>query len=157
MFKLSLALLVLLSFNSKANEIEPAGNLTDPLSANQSIQYQSLAELEWKYRLILARSNDAEDITSLFDNYSEAVQDRKIAWFVLSGNKLHSNISKRMGPSLSAELKRYISRYKNNDMVLIGYDGEAKSVDNVYNISNFFDEIDSMPIRQYEMSGYTIY
>lgn len=151
MIQLSIPALILLSFNTMANEIDFDKTSTETLLSQHNRQYHSLTDLEWNYRLILAKSDNTQDIVALFKKYAEAIDDRKIAWFVFNGNELHSNIIATISSSLRRELMNYLSRYSNNDMVLIGYDGEAKSVDNVFNIVNFFEEIDRMPIRQYEM------
>ena len=121
-------------------------------TVNPDNSYQSLAELEWKYRLILARGSDG-GIVTMFEKYTEAIDDRKIAWFVLIQNSLHSNILNSITPAMAAEVTRYLEAYHDNDMVLIGYDGEVKAVDTVLSIVNFFEEIDRMPIRQYEMAN----
>lgn len=149
--KLSMLTLILLTFNVMANESDLKKHSTGIQPTKPDITYHSLTDLEWKYRLILTKSSNTTDITAIFNKYAEEIDDRKIAWFVLNGNELHSNILIAVRPGLKSELKNYLTHYKNDDMVLIGYDGEAKSVENTSNIVNFFEEIDRMPIRQYEM------
>ena len=143
--------LILFSYNTIANGVDFDKTSTETPLSQRSDKYHSLADLEWKYRLILAKSNNTRDIITIFKQHHEAIDDRKIAWFVINDNELHSNISTIISSSMRAELRNYLSQYENNDMVLIGYDGEAKSVENVFNLVNFFEEIDRMPIRQYEM------
>ena len=154
MFRLFPVSLFIMFFVITTGPVLAVDNNSSEISTGDQVQnYQSLADLEWRYRLILARSSDIDDVLEMFEKYTEAIDDRKIAWFVQTGDRLHSNISKTLSSALTAEIKRYLENYQDNDMVLIGYDGEAKAVDNLLGIVNFFEEIDRMPIRQYEMAN----
>ncbi|NNJ92087.1 MAG: DUF4174 domain-containing protein [Gammaproteobacteria bacterium] len=119
----------------------------------QARNYESLSELEWKYRVILVKSNDPQAIETTFTKFKQAIDDRQIAWFLLHGEKLHSNLIETISSNLSSEIKDALAYYRNDDMVLIGYDGEIKSSDTILNIAGIFEQIDRMPIRQYEMTN----
>jgi hypothetical protein len=151
---LSQAFFFLLPLAVMAGSVSASDTKSSQFEAEKQAQnYESLSELEWKYRVILVKSNDPRVIETTFMKFKQAIDDRKIAWFLLDGEKLHSNLTKSISSNLSREIKDALAYYRNDDMVLIGYDGEIKSSDNILNIAGIFEQIDRMPIRQYEMTN----
>jgi len=154
MTKLLVIFLLLVSLTIMADSVSVIDSKPAEFEGVKQVDsYESLAELQWKYRVILVKSNDAPDIATTFTKLKEAIDDRKIAWFVIHDEKLHSNIASAVSSKLSTQIKDYLAQYQYNDMVLIGYDGEIKSSENDLNIAGIFEQIDSMPIRQYEMTN----
>jgi len=137
MTKLLFAFLLLVPLTIKADSVYAIDSKSAGFEvAKQVDSYESLSELQWKYRVILVKSNDALDIATTFMKLKEAIDDRKIAWFVIHDEKLHSNIAQAVSSKLSAQIKEYLAQYQYN-----------------LNIAGIFEQIDSMPIRQYEMTN----
>jgi len=121
-------------------------------SKKAGTELDKLNQLEWQRRLILVKSENTEKIKTILFKHEEAINERKISWFILANDKLYSNYPENIGEGLVNEVQGILNYLENDNFILVGYDGEIKSTDNGLTISRVFEQIDSMPIRQLEMS-----
>ena len=114
-----------------------------------------LADLRWNYRVILvfAPKPLADNTVSKLENYRAQIDDRDIAWFVLTKDSLRSNFTGLLKKDLRAQLvKRYFSpEPAATAVVLIGKDGAVKSRTRDLDLEATFGLIDQMPMRVEEM------
>ncbi|MGD8347336.1 MAG: DUF4174 domain-containing protein [Lysobacterales bacterium] len=139
--KWTTALLMLMAVTSEAyGAKEPAYNLAD---------------LRWNYRVILVFAPEplAGAAVGNLEQYRAEIDDRDIAWFVLTEDSLRSNFPKRLDDGLHAQLTaRYFSpEPKETAVVLIGKDGAVKSRTSDLDLEATFGLIDQMPMRLEEM------
>lgn len=118
----------------------------------------SLAEFEWENRIVLVNVSDATgtgSVEALFKLHKDALDERHIVWFMVSSQgqsqNVISNFPGNISNSMLREIKTMLSGTANDNLVLIGKDGGVKSRDNGLNIESIFEQIDQMPMRQYEM------
>jgi len=147
--KLSFFVLALQFINGTAMADKPDIKQASNKAASQ---LDKMNELEWQRRLILVKSENAEKIKAIFLKHEEAINERKISWFILANDKIYSNYPEIVGEGFINEVQEILNYFDNNNFVLIGYDGEIKSANNGLLISKVFEQIDSMPVRQLEMS-----
>ena len=119
-----------------------------PVSAQSKAE--SLSHFEWENRLVLINTNDIKRVKELLLTYQQAIEERHILWFVLGNNEMQSNYKGIMSESLEEEVSAILSRFSKDNMVLVGKDGEVKSWNNGLDIESIFEQIDQMPMRQYE-------
>jgi hypothetical protein len=120
----------------------------------QSHKTTTLADLEWKHRIIIALGNDStviQSIQSEIDHNKSEIADRDIIYFLISPTKVSSNspVSLSLG-----EIGELISDYFDDEtvkVVLIGKDGGTKMEKSEFDLPYIFKLIDSMPMRQREM------
>ena len=134
-----LACMMTVSANAKASEEASAG----------------LEALRWKHRVILvfAREPDASNALANLQEFAAEIEDRDIAWFVLSGNALHTNYDAKSEDRLREQLmERYFTPVPSETAVLlIGKDGGVKSISSDLDLEGTFGRIDRMPMRREEM------
>lgn len=132
----------------------PVGSYVHAENQNieQSGDLVTIDQLAWQKRLILVKSGDFKTIQPALAFHREAMEERRVAWFVLTPQgKLLSNLAFKRSASLIAEIEGILQPFKQGSALLIGYDGEIKSAESNLQLESFFELIDSMPIRQYEM------
>ena len=114
----------------------------------------SLAEFEWQNRMILVNTSDVagrQTVENLFKLHEDALDERHIVWFIVHSEGVVSNYPGNISTSLLGEIKAILSTTPSNNLVLIGKDGGVKSRGNGLSIETIFEQIDQMPMRQYEM------
>ena len=114
----------------------------------------SLAVFEWQNRMILVNTSDVagkQTVENLFKLHEDALDERHIVWFIVHSEGVVSNYPGNISTSLLGEIKTILSTTPSNNLVLIGKDGGVKSRGNGLSIETIFEQIDQMPMRQYEM------
>ena len=120
-----------------------------PVSAQSKAD--SLGQFKWESRLVLIKTTDIKRVEELLLTYQQAIEERHMLWFVLSENDMQSNYKGIISESLEDEIATVLSQFSKDNLVLVGKDGEVKSWNNGLNIESIFEQIDQMPMRQYEM------
>ncbi|MBT8039756.1 MAG: DUF4174 domain-containing protein [Gammaproteobacteria bacterium] len=116
---------------------------------------ESLDPLRWNHRVVLVHAppdlaeHAARNLTALDDQ----IEDRDIAWFVLSDDGLSTNYPGPVGEGLKEWIleRHFTPRPRLTGTVLIGKDGGVKSRGEDLDLESTFELIDSMPMRQAEM------
>ncbi|ERJ20367.1 hypothetical protein SSPSH_000477 [Salinisphaera shabanensis E1L3A] len=110
----------------------------------------TLDDLQWDYRVIAVftpTDTAGEQAAGELSN-TVGIAGRDIAWFVASPDAMHSNLSQPIERSSITALHDT----GGFQAVLVGKDGGVKARQSEsLDIKAFFDEIDSMPMRQQEM------
>ncbi|HEC75208.1 MAG TPA: DUF4174 domain-containing protein [Methylophaga aminisulfidivorans] len=111
---------------------------------------QSLADLQWKNRIILIQSTKDTISQQQLTTAETAIKDRDIVWFLLENDKLKTNYIGNVADTISNEVH---SKLMTNDtsVILIGKDGGIKTLQSQLDLSELFSDIDVMPMRQREM------
>ncbi|MES1950635.1 hypothetical protein S4A8_07250 [Salinisphaera sp. S4-8] len=110
----------------------------------------TLDDLRWDYRVIavFTPTDTAGQATADELSNTVGIAERDIAWFVVSPDALHSNLSQ---PIERASITG-LHQTGGFEAVLVGKDGGVKARQGEsLDIHAFFDAIDSMPMRQQEM------
>lgn len=110
----------------------------------------SLAALRWQYRVLLIfdHAADTKQLDRL-EKAAPAILERDMAWFLLDGDRLHSNYPGQLSRDFRRRLRE---RYDEGAaVVLIGKDGGVKMRDDTLDLTVVFARIDSMPMRLQEM------
>lgn len=112
----------------------------------------SLSDLEWEKRIIVIVNPDDKDrIIETLDRSQPAIEERHIAWFVVSGDTMDSNMT-GLGAALpQSVLDRMEPTGDQQEVVLIGKDGGVKDRGQRLDLERLFAKIDSMPMRRQEM------
>ncbi|MDX1668573.1 MAG: DUF4174 domain-containing protein [Limnobacter sp.] len=118
--------------------------------ANTSRPLESFDDLLWKNRVVIMFS--AEPVSkarALLDNMP-AIDERHIAWFVITDEKVISN---HLGPVATSFIAQAKSRFKDRpgSVFLVGKDGGTKLKLDTLDLELIFRTIDSMPMRMQEM------
>ena len=118
----------------------------------QELTLESVDQLRWNSRIILVKVDSDDQITlSTLEKANDAINERHINWFVFSGNSFYSNYEDRIGRNFQANtLADYFKEDKN--VLLLGKDGGVKLVADNLQLDEIFELIDSMPMRQMEMT-----
>ena len=114
---------------------------------------ENISELKWNNRIILARSIDeSRELLNTLNNFKDDIQERDIYWFLFSDDKVETNYQGSLKDKFyNLMLEKYFKDTKTN-VVLIGKDGGIKQNNGYLDLKELFDLIDSMPMRQLEMS-----
>jgi fructose-1,6-bisphosphatase len=119
----------------------------------QDLTLDSIDQLRWNSRVILVKIDNDDQVTlSTLKNASNEISERDINWFAFSGDSFYSNYENRIGRNFQAKIvEEYFEANKN--IVLLGKDGYVKLRSESLELDEIFDLIDSMPMRQMEMSS----
>ncbi|MGD8556653.1 MAG: DUF4174 domain-containing protein [Chromatiales bacterium] len=115
---------------------------------------ENLDILEWTHRIILI-SVDAEqkpDILQRLERDNADIDERHIAWFLLSDADILSNLDADLSPVLDQVIRKEYFRNTKTGVVLIGKDGGVKYRDNALDLDEIYGRIDLMPMRRAEMA-----
>jgi len=115
----------------------------------------NLAILEWTHRIILI-SVDAEqrpDIAQRLEREKGDIDERHIAWFLLTDEDTQSNLEVGLSPALHKVIKKEYFRNTETGVVLIGKDGGVKYRATALDLDAIYGRIDQMPMRRAEMAG----
>ena len=131
--------LMTLSTNAKALEEKPI----------------DLDDLRWKHRVILVSAHEPDTSIALanLNEFAAEIEERDIAWFVLSDDQLHTNYKGKLNHTLREQIiDRYFTTVQNETSVLlVGKDGDLKSHSSDLNLEATFGLIDQMPMRREEI------
>ena len=133
--KIFILILVLIVVNQKAYALE------------------NISELKWNNRIILVRLIDeSREYLNTLNSFKDDIQERDIYWFLFSDDKIETNYQGSLEDKFyNLMLEKYFKDTKTN-VVLIGKDGCIKQNNGYLDLKELFDLIDSMPMRQLEMS-----
>lgn len=122
------------------------------IASAEATTVDSLSDLQWKKRIILvANPEQKSDIINTLNRFHDDIEERDIAWFVVVGDNLESNMTD-LGPALSQAVHdRLVTATDQQQVVLIGKDGGIKDRSSQLNLERLFAMIDSMPMRIREM------
>jgi hypothetical protein len=114
---------------------------------------ESINDFKWDHRIILIRtSSDAEQILNALKQQVHEIKDRDIYWFVFSNESIESNYQCVLEENFYSNI--FETYFVNDEIktILIGKDGGIKNTSDTLDLQNLFDLIDTMPMRQLEMS-----
>lgn len=115
----------------------------------------TLEPLRWGNRVILvfAPPELSKEAVNNLESLDDAIRDRDIAWFVLTGVEMKTNYTGRMDAGLRTWIvgQYFTPTPGSTAVVLIGKDGGVKSRGEDLDLEATFGLIDSMPMRQAEM------
>ena len=115
---------------------------------------ENLDILEWTHRIILI-SVDAQqkpDILQRLERAKADIDERHIAWFLLSDDDILSNLDVDLSPALDQVIRKDHFRNTQTGVVLIGKDGGTKYRATALDLDEIYGRIDLMPMRRAEMA-----
>ena len=111
----------------------------------------NLDSLEWKNRVIIVNETKNQDKSlQLLKQQVEKIDDRNIIWFLIKDNLALSNYKGELSPQFVSNIRERVGLLQKM-VILIGKDGGIKSQSEYLNLEDIFSEIDSMPMRLFEM------
>ena len=78
------------------------------------------------------------------------IDDRDIIWFSIKDNLVLSNYKGDLSSEFVTKIREKFSHLQNK-VILIGKDGGIKSQSDYLNLEDIFSEVDSMPMRLFEI------
>ena len=115
---------------------------------------ENLDILEWTHRIVLI-SVDAQqksDILQRLEHEKADIDERHIAWFLLSDDEILSNLDAGLSPALDQVIRQEHFRNRETGVVLIGKDGGVKYRATALDLDEIYGRIDLMPMRRAEMA-----
>ena len=115
---------------------------------------ENLDILEWTHRIVLI-SVDAQqkpEILQRLEREKAEIDERHIAWFLLSDDDMLSNLDAGLSPVLDQVIKKEHFRNRETGVVLIGKDGGVKYRATALDLDEIYGRIDLMPMRRAEMA-----
>ena len=111
----------------------------------------NLDSLEWKNRVVILNEIKNQDKSLLLLKEQVAqIDDRDIIWFSIKDNLVLSNYKGDLSSEFVSKIQEKFSHLQNK-VILIGKDGGIKSKSDYLNLEDIFSEVDSMPMRLFEM------
>lgn len=111
----------------------------------------NLDSLEWKNRVVILNEIKNQDKSLLLLKEQVAqIDDRDIIWFSIKDNLVLSNYKGDLSSEFVTKIREKFSHLQNK-VILIGKDGGIKSQSDYLNLEDIFSEVDSMPMRLFEM------
>ena len=126
-----------------------AGAQADPVKTLDNLDI-----LEWTHRIILV-SVDAQQKSEnlqILEREKADIDERHIAWFLLSDDEILSNLDAGLSPALHQFIRHEHFRNAETGWVLIGKDGGGKYRDSALDLDEIYRRIDRMPMRRAEMA-----
>lgn len=106
--------------------------------------------LRWEYRLFLINEPaDPQALLAQLAAEAAAIDERRVAWFVLSGNRLHSNYPDKLAAGLIDRIREQYD-FGGDEVMLIGLDGGVKLRLAETDVDRLYAAIDGMPMRRLE-------
>ncbi len=129
--------------------------LLNSSTAQETSTLEKLEQLRWQNRIIIVKAvnNDLSSITDTLNQKKTKIDDRDILWFVVSNsanNSITSNYQGMLSKTLYTQVSSLLSN-SNQDVILIGKDGDIKSKSRSLDLQKIFTQIDAMPMRILEM------
>ena len=111
----------------------------------------NLDSLEWKNRVVILNEikNQVKSLLLLKEQVAQ-IDDRDIIWFSIKDNLVLSNYKGDLSSEFVTKIREKFSHLQNK-VILIGKDGGIKSQSDYLNLEDIFSEVDSMPMRLFEM------
>jgi hypothetical protein len=120
------------------------------VTAEDSYALMDLQTLRWEYRLFLINEpDDPQVLLRRLNADRAAIEERRVAWFVLAGDRIYSNYPGEIAPGLASRLREE-RNFSAGDVLLIGLDGGTKLRLPSADLDVLYSAIDSMPMRRYE-------
>lgn len=111
----------------------------------------NLDSLEWKNRVVILNEIKNQDKSlQLLKEQEAQIDDRDIIWFSIKDNLVLSNYKGDLSSEFVSKIQEKFSHLQNK-VILIGKDGGIKSKSDYLNLEDIFSEVDSMPMRLFEM------
>ena len=111
----------------------------------------NLDSLEWKNRVVILNEIKNQDKSLQLLREQEAqIDDRDIIWFSIKDNLVLSNYKGDLSSEFVSKIREKFSHLQNK-VILIGKDGGIKFQSDYLNLEDIFSEVDSMPMRLFEM------
>ena len=111
----------------------------------------NLDSLEWKNRVVILNEIKNQDKSlQLLKEQEAQIDDRDIIWFSIKDNLVLSNYKGDLSSEFVSKIREKFSHLQNK-VILIGKDGGIKSQSDYLNLKDIFSEVDSMPMRLFEM------
>ena len=111
----------------------------------------NLDSLEWKNRVVILNEIKNQDKSlQLLKEQEAQIDDRDIIWFSIKDNLVLSNYKGDLSSEFVSKIREKFSHLQNK-VILIGKDGGIKSQSDYLNLEDIFSEVDSMPMRLFEM------
>jgi hypothetical protein len=111
----------------------------------------NLDSLEWKNRVVILNEIKNQDKSlQLLKEQVAQIDDRDIIWFSIKDNLVLSNYKGDLSSEFVSKIREKFSHLQNK-VILIGKDGGIKSQSDYLNLEDIFSEVDSMPMRLFEM------
>ena len=111
----------------------------------------NLDSLEWKNRVVILNEIKNQDKSlQLLKEQEAQIDDRDIIWFSIKDNLVLSNYKGDLSSEFVTKIREKFSHLQNK-VILIGKDGGIKSQSDYLNLEDIFSEVDSMPMRLFEM------
>ena len=111
----------------------------------------NLDSLEWKNRVVILNEIKNQDKSlQLLKEQESQIDDRDIIWFSIKDNLVLSNYKGDLSSEFVSKIREKFSHLQNK-VILIGKDGRIKSQSDYLNLEDIFSEVDSMPMRLFEM------
>ena len=121
------------------------------LQAESLPKLSNLDSLEWKNRVVILNEIKNQDKSLLLLKEQVAqIDDRDIIWFSIKDNLVLSNYKGDLSSEFVSKIREKFSHLQNK-VILIGKDGGIKSQSDYLNLEDIFSEVDSMPMRLFEM------
>ncbi len=113
---------------------------------------ERIDQFKWNARIILFRATGGiEEVLNRLRNVEYEIQDRGIYWFLFAGSHLETNYKGEIQENFYKETLQNYFNHAENNMILIGKDGNIKKISKNLDLQSIFDLIDTMPMRQLEM------
>ena len=111
----------------------------------------NLDSLEWKNRVVILNEIKNQDKSlQLLKEQEAQIDDRDIIWFSIKDNLVLSNYKGDLSSEFVSNIREKFTHLQNK-VILIGKDGGIKSQSDYLNLEDIFSEVDSMPMRLFEM------
>ncbi len=121
------------------------------LQAESLPKLSNLDSLEWKNRVVILNEIKNQDKSlQLLKEQESQIDDRDIIWFSIKDNLVLSNYKGDLSSEFVSKIREKFSHLQNK-VILIGKDGGIKSQSDYLNLEDIFSEVDSMPMRLFEM------
>ncbi|MEM7304968.1 MAG: DUF4174 domain-containing protein [Pseudomonadota bacterium] len=121
---------------------------------SEDLKLDNLDELRWNSRIILVKSGSDIDKTLLIlEKAKNEIDERHINWFVFTNDQTYTNLEIKLGNHFNEDV---LDTYFNGEgliVIVLGKDGYVKQRSRQLNLPGIFELIDSMPMRQIEMSS----
>jgi PII-like signaling protein len=116
-------------------------------------ELKNLEPFAWSNRIILVHeTSDEEHAIARFTETKPEIIDRDIIWFVIHQNTIATNYEGKLDEHFAQTMISRFFKNNHNKVVLIGKDGTVKGAYGSLDLAAIFALIDTMPMRQQEMS-----
>jgi hypothetical protein len=114
---------------------------------------KDLSDLQWRNRIVLVKATgDGSRAMESLKKYRQGIEDRDIAWFVVTEAGIDSNLAP-LSPEMAESVRGVFETQPGEpgNVILIGKDGGVKDRSDHLALDRLFAKIDRMPMRKQEM------